>query len=295
MPNRLSLPLGLISASVLALGLMACGDDGGTSDAADEVGTDGSGTAGDGDGDPTTTGDGDGDPTTTGDGDGDPTTTGDGDGDGDPTTTGDGDGDGDCMVWEITYDLTGSEFELANTPANGAGDQVNTVAEPYDADKTVGPGHFVLQFQDVGGNPGGQAFMNSYEMGMHFLVNSLGTTVATDLDADAGPEECGITSGPLDASIVAWSPSTIVGLHTVGEILCNGLGCMFANLPNGMAVPQDETSDMPISNFVFSGDMTGFTMVKTVIQMDANSTTSWKYTGTETSRELVAAPACLCE
>jgi hypothetical protein len=31
------------------------------------------------------------------------------------------------------------------------------------------------------------------------------------------------------------------------------------------------------------------------VQMDDNSTTEWTFVGTETSRELVAAPDCLCQ
>jgi hypothetical protein len=304
--QRISLPLMVLGVSLLGAGLVACGDDG-SADATSgntETAGDGDGdpTTGDGDGDPTT-GDGDGDPTT-GDGDGDPTT-GDGDGDGDPTTgdgdgdgdptTGDGDGDpGDCQVWEITYDLTDSEFEIADTQA-GAGDQVNVVEEPYDGDETVGPGKFVLQFADVDGAPGGQAFMHAYDMTLDFTVNAPGATVETDLQTDAGPVECGITSGVLDGSSLTWSPSAIVDLHTVGQILCNGLFCGAGGLPNGDPVAQDNTSDMPLSSFEFDGDLSGFTMVKTTIQQDDDSTTSWAYVGTEVSRELVDAPACLCE
>jgi hypothetical protein len=290
------LPL-ILGVSIAAAGLMACGDDG-NAESSNETGDgDGDGTTGDGDGDPTgdgdgdPTGDGDGDPT--GDGDGDPTGDGDGDGDGDPT--GDGDGDpGDCMAWEITYELTNSEFEISGT-LGGLGDQVNVVEEPYDGDETVGPGSFVLHFQDVDGAPGGQAFMNAYEMSMHFKVVSIGATVETDLEGDAGPVDCGITSGSLEGTTVAWSPSAIVDHHSVGQILCTGFGCGPAMLPDGEPVPMDETSDQPISDFVFNNDLAGFTMDATVIQMDANSTTSWMYVGTETSRELVPAPACLCE
>ena len=93
----------IVTCLCLALPLLGCGDDRGTTDAAETSAGDGDGDpTGDGDGDPTgegdPTGDGDGDPT--GDGDGDPTREGDptGDGDGDPTGDGDGDADptGEC-------------------------------------------------------------------------------------------------------------------------------------------------------------------------------------------------------
>ncbi len=263
MQNRFSLPL-ILGVSLVGASLVACGgDDAG--DAADEVG----------------------------DGDGD-STTGDGDGDGDPTGDGDG-GPSDCMVWEIAYDLSGSAFEIEGTFLM-LGDQVNTVEEPYDAADTVGPGSYVLHFQDVDGAPGGQAFMHSYAMSMHFAVDSLGVNVATDLEDDAGPEECGITSGAVDGTTVAWMPSAIVGTHSMGQILCTGNLCGQAMLPNGEPVPVDETSDQPITEFVFNDDFSGFTMAKTIIQMVPDvSTTSWTYVGTEVSRELVAAPDCLCQ
>ncbi|MFO7566361.1 MAG: hypothetical protein R6X02_27205 [Enhygromyxa sp.] len=198
------------------------------------------------------------------------------------------------MVWEITYDLTGSEFEIDNTPF-GAGDQVNVVMEPYDANDHVGPGQFVLHFQDVGGSPGGQAFMHSYEMTINFVVDGA-TTVTTDLENDAGPEECGITSGSLEDTTIAWMPSAIVDHHSMGTILCQGVLCAGGGLPNGRPVPVDETSDQPISDFVFNDDLSSFTMAKTVVQEEPNvSTVSWTYAGTEVSRNLVAAPDCLCE
>jgi hypothetical protein len=306
MLNRVTLPV-LLGLSVAAAGLVACGDSSSdTGNAEDTTSTSGDGdgdnTAGDGDGTP---GDGDGTP---GDGDGMP---GDGDGtpgDGDGTpgdgdgTPGDGDGmpgDGDgapgCMVWEITYDLTGSTFEISDTPM-GAGNQVNTVEEPYDAPDTVGPGNFVVRFNDVNGSPGGSAFMYSYQMSMHFSVGSPNLAqVATDLENDAGPEDCGITSAEISGTTVDWNPSAIVGHHSVGMIECNGFACGFAGFMSGVPVPVDEVTDHPLNPFLFSNDFSSFDMAAVVVQMDMNSTTEWTFVGTETSRELVAAPDCLCQ
>jgi len=75
---------GAAVAAAMGVLTVACGDD-----EVDASTTEGAGTSGDGDGDPS--GDGDGDPS--GDGDGDPS--GDGDGDGDPSGDGDGDASGD--------------------------------------------------------------------------------------------------------------------------------------------------------------------------------------------------------
>jgi hypothetical protein len=136
--------------------------------------------------------------------------------------------------------------------------------------------------------------MVSYEMAMHFVVNAPGAEVATDLDADAGPEECGVTSGMLDATTLAWMPPQIVGHHSVGQILCNGAFCGTGGLPDGRPVPMDQITDQPLNDFVFNADLSSFTMEQMVIGMDANSTTAWSYAGVETGRELVDGPACLC-
>lgn len=202
------------------------------------------------------------------------------------------DGAGACMVWEITYELTGSVFELSATPF-GAGDQVNTLTTPYDANDHVGPGTIVMRFQDVGGSPGGLAAISAYTMAMHFVVDGV-TKVATDLDATAGPSACGVTTGELEGNTVTWDPSALVGHHSVGQVLCTGALCSFGGLPNGDPVPIDETNDHPLSDFVFASDLKTFSMAKTVIAQDNNSTSTWQYEGAETERKLVAAPACLC-
>ncbi|PRQ04218.1 hypothetical protein ENSA5_10020 [Enhygromyxa salina] len=298
MRTRLTTPL-ILGLSLSCFGLVACGDsvadtgaeddttgDGDTDSGTDTDTGDGDGDPGDGDGDP---GDGDGDPGDgdgdTGDGDGD---TGDGDGD-----TGDGDGDSGCQVWEITYDLEGSIFEISDTPA-GEGDQVNTLTMPYDADDHVGPGSFVLRFRDVGGEPGDMAYMYSYDMIMNFVVGGA-VTVTTDLQNNAGPEECGITSAPINGTSVAWDPLAIVDHHSMGTILCEGFLCGLGGFQDGVPEDFDETTNHPLEPFEFSDDFTTFNMPTVVVQMDSDSTTTWTFEGTEASRELVNADACLCE
>jgi hypothetical protein len=269
---------------------LGCGDDGGApAGDDDDTGTGGAEvTSGPGS---MSSGDGDGDGDEAGDGASHDDDHGDGDSSDDGEAT--DDGAGGCQVWEITYDLTGSEFEIADTPL-GAGNQVNVVAEPYTDDDHVGPGSFVLRFRDVGGEPGGDVFMHAYQMSLHFVVGG-SVTVATDIETEAGPVDCGITSGTLDGTTVSWIPSAIVDLHRQGQILCTGTFCSLGGLPNGEPQPVDETEDQPLSAFEFSGELDAFTMAKTVIQQDDNSTTTWTYVGTEVGRELIAAPACLCD
>lgn len=200
---------------------------------------------------------------------------------------------GDCQVWAVTYDLTGSTFEISDTPAD-AGDQLNTVQEPYDADSNIGPGSFVLYFDDNDGAPGAQATMVSYEMGIHFVVGGL-VTVTTDMDASAGPDVCGLTQGNLADGTLVWNPAAIVGHESVGQVECTGSLCTAGGLPDGEPVMMNETTDQPLNPFVFSDDLSTFTMASVVIGMDENSTNTWTYSGTETNRELIDAPACLCE
>jgi len=209
----------------------------------------------------------------------------------------DGDADamlGDCEVWEITYDLTGSEFEISGTPLK-LGDQVNVVGEPYNAADRIGPGSFVLRFQDIEGAPGGQAVMVAYRVALHFEVRTPGATVTTNLDGRAGPEGCGLTTGVLAGTSVAWTPSAIVGYHSQGQILCKGAFCKQANLPKGKPVAVDEVFDQPLGEFVFNEDLTRFSMARTVVREGAKSISSWMYEGAEVGRERIDAPACLCK
>ncbi len=199
---------------------------------------------------------------------------------------------GFCDVWEISYDLTGSQFEISGTPF-GAGDQVNTVQAPFGDDSNIGPGTFVLYFEDVGGEPGGLATMVSYDMVLDFVVDGT-VTVTTEITGEAGPEECGITQGALAGDTVAWAPPQIVGYESVGFVQCEGALCGAGGLPNGEPVDMSGTTDQPISDFVFSDDFTGFTMERVVTDMTENSTNSWSYVGTETARRSLSVPDCVC-
>src|SRR5690606_22320908 len=98
-----------------------------------------------------------------------------------------------------------------------------------------------------------------------------------------------------DGTTLAWEPSAIVDHHSVGSILCEGLSCGLGGLPNGMPVPQDETTDQPLSDWEFADDLSTFTMEQTEISMEQNASTGWTYSGTEVSRMLVPAADCLCE
>ncbi|MFV8753840.1 hypothetical protein ACNOYE_25120 [Nannocystaceae bacterium ST9] len=286
------LPISLVGLSLsCCVGLLGCG--GGSDDGNDEVDTTAGDTTAGESGDSTGESTGDGDTTDTTETTDSPTTDTTETTDTTDTTDTTETGMGNCQVWEITYDLTDSEFEISDTPF-GAGDQVNVVAEPYDDDDHIGPGTMVLRFQDVGGEPGGQAFVSAYDMDINFVVSGA-TTVTTDLSATAGPSDCGLATGPLANDSVAWAPAEIADVHTMGTILCEGNLCMLGGLPNGMPVPVDDTAAQATNPFDFNADLTTFSMDQVVIAMDDQSTTSWTYAGTETSRELIDAPDCLCQ
>ncbi|MGH1346492.1 MAG: hypothetical protein ACRBN8_33305 [Nannocystales bacterium] len=296
-----NLPLRLTLAASLAACTIGCGDDSEASDT--EGATEASSMGTGGTTDPQNTSSSSTDPTTpaststtdpgpvsadssSSSSSGDPSETG-------SETTG-GTSAGACQVWEITYDLAGSEFEISGTAGGGAGDQVNVLQEPYDAGGNIGPGTFVLRFEDVDGAPGGLATMHTYEMVLNFVVGGT-VTVTTDIQGQAGPEECGITQGLLNADTVAWAPPLIADYTTTGEVLCEGLLCSLGGLPNGEPVDMGGTTDQPVTDFVFEDDFSAFTMAELVVAMDNMSTNSWSYSGTETSRELVDAPDCLCQ
>ena len=82
---------------------------------------------------------------------------------------------------------------------------------------------------------------------------------------------------------------------TTGTVLCEGALCSAGGLPDGTAVDQSGTTDQPITDFVFEDDLSGFTMAEIVVGMESSSVNSWLYVGTETGRELIDAPDCLCQ
>lgn len=198
---------------------------------------------------------------------------------------------GNCpgaTAWEVTYDLTGSIFEISGT-FSGAGDQVNVVEMPYDADDHWGPATMTIRFADVDGNPGdGPAQIVSYTATQDFVVNSTGISVHTDLDVDARPtgSQCGTAEGSFSSGTLAFT-TAMRNYHTKGAITCTG-GAL-CNLANPRDV--DETKDQPLNSFTFTNGVGAFTMPKVNVPNDDNATTELSFIGTETSRTQV----CACE
>ena len=192
-------------------------------------------------------------------------------------------------AWDITYDMTGSIFDIRDTPFN-AGNQTNTLQMPYDADTNWGPGTMVIRFVDAGGSPGdGGAHIMSYTATQNFRVVSA-ATVHTMLEVAALPlpDQCGAADGTLAGTTVSWG-TDLRNYRSVGTITCDGVGCSLGGLPPSR--DQDETGDQPLNSFEFSGDLSSFTMAEVTVPNDDQATTWLTFVGTEVSR----VQSCACE
>ncbi|MCA9628452.1 MAG: hypothetical protein KC766_12330 [Myxococcales bacterium] len=199
---------------------------------------------------------------------------------------------GNCpgaMAWEVTYDLTGSVFEISGTPFK-AGDQKNVVQKPYDADDHWGPATMVIRFTDAGGTPGdGAAQIVSYTARQDFVVNATGTAVHTALDVDASPTgtQCGTAEGSLASDTLSFG-TDMRNYHTKGAITCTGSDAL-CKLANPRDV--DETKDQALNSFTFTNGVAAFKMEKVDVPNTDNATTELSFIGTETGRTQV----CACE
>ncbi|MGE3669153.1 MAG: hypothetical protein AB7K71_05810, partial [Polyangiaceae bacterium] len=194
-----------------------------------------------------------------------------------------------ATAWEVTYDLTGSEFENSETTL-GAGDQVNTLQMPYSDDTNWGPGTMVLRFSDTGGAPSdGSAQVVSYVATMDFVVRKA-ATVHTQLNVDAvgSAGECGAALGALTGDTLSFT-TPLHNYHTKGVITCEAGLCGLAGLEQPRN--EDETKDLPLNSFVFTNGISAFEMAKTTVSKDSQARTTLAFKGTETSRTQV----CACE
>ena len=131
---------------------------------------------------------------------------------------------------------------------------------------------------------------------MNFVTGSSGTALVTQTLVISTSDECGSATGSLSGSQVSWSPETLADLNSLGNINCQGSFCGSFGAPESGDNPVDETGDVtPFSSFAFSGDLSTFSADGFVTSSDGTATTTMVLEGTEVSRELVAAPGCLCE
>jgi hypothetical protein len=191
------------------------------------------------------------------------------------------DAGGTCETWIVDYELSGSKFDIRNTPF-GAGDAAND----------IGPGTLQLRFTNDNGDLGaGSASLLSYRMKMDFDV----MMVVSELNAESGPDECGIAKGDFAAGALTWS-GPLANYRVYGTITCNAseVLCTLADLPHEVAKPIDDTTDQALNPFAVtsSAGTSSFTMDFVEVPNDDAGDTFLRLVGTETARVCVPKPSC---
>ncbi len=199
---------------------------------------------------------------------------------------------GNCpgaTAWEVTYDMTGSIFDIRDTPL-GAGNQTNEVKMPYTDNANWGPATMVIRFADAGGAPAdGSAQIVSYIATQDFQVGSIATVhTMLEIDAVGSGAQCGTAEGSLSGDTLSFTTS-MRNYHSKGKITCTGAGCNIGGLPPEQQV--DETKEQPLNSFTFKNGVGSFEMKEVEVPNDDQATTWLTFTGTETGRTQV----CACE
>ncbi|MCC6648436.1 MAG: hypothetical protein IT374_23060, partial [Polyangiaceae bacterium] len=183
-------------------------------------------------------------------------------------------GAGGCSpTVDVVYDLTGSTFEITDTPI-GAGNQVNTVEQPYTDPKHIGPGTMKLRFAAPSGTADtGRVDVIDFDLVLEFTVTPAGATVHTDLLVDVTPPVCSGAQGAFASGKATWMAPGLDPYHTKGEVTCTGGTCTLGGLPNGTPVPQETTQKLKLNDFVFTSGVNEFTMEKVQVSGDSKSKT----------------------
>jgi len=184
----------------------------------------------------------------------------------------------DCDTLTVEYDLSGSQFEIRDTPL-GAGDAINE----------TGPGRLRIQYAYDGETKmEGAVKLVEYSNAMQFVVSN----VETNMLATSGPDECGVAEGDYQGTRIDWTTS-IRDYHSRGEVTCNAgeLVCGLANLPNGEPDPRDTTTDQSLHPFQFDDDGS-FIMDWVEIPNEDSGNTFLMLQGKETIRVCSSEPDC---
>ena len=191
-----------------------------------------------------------------------------------------------CTHWEIEYELTGT-LRISNTMF-GAGDGTHM----------VGPGKIVLRFDDVGGQPGGNVAVVSYEMATHFTVDAhflgIGTTVANDTLTKSTATGCStVATGFMgDDRTIRWQ-APWAGIRTDGTLTCSGTCGRFGAPPRGKSEMHMPPHAVAFGSFAFTAPRTAFYMSYAVVDKTSNDMASLSLSGRETRRSCVCPPpAC---
>jgi hypothetical protein len=191
-----------------------------------------------------------------------------------------------CNTWEVEYALTGN-VEISDTPM-GAADGVHA----------LGPGAAVVRFDDVSGQPGGNAKLMSYDMNANYTINAkvlgIGTSVTTDAHTKTTPNACGVAAlGTLTDRTLRWQPWN--GMHTDGHLTCSGAMC------GRMGAPPRGQSDLHLAPHVvsfkpfdYAADMKSFHMSYSLSSRSTSPsrTSRVELSGRETKRTCIYVPPC---
>jgi len=216
---------------------------------------------------------------------GQPTDTNETDVDTDTTDT----DDTTCTTVVVTYDLTGSVFEIDSMV-----DFTITLQEPYGDDLNMGPGHAVLRFPEADGGPAdGLAHLTDYRMMWDFVTGASGLAeVHTQLDNTAA-DECGVASGTLTGTSLAWSPGQISSVCQNGQISCTGSFCGMGGSPDEgtPVVYTDDCEAFGINDLTLSADYSTLDMPPVTVSDE--STLSLHGTQVELTVD-TQTPECIC-
>jgi hypothetical protein len=190
-----------------------------------------------------------------------------------------------CTHWEIEYELTGT-LRISNTML-GAG----------DGSHLVGPGKLVLRWDDVGGQPGGNVTVLSYQMATRFTVDAhfmgIGTTVANDCITKSTADACtAVAQGVFgDDRMIRWQGPWL-GIRTDGTLTCSGTCGKFGAPPRGRSELHMPVHSVAFGPLAFTAARTAFYMNYAVVDKTSNDTATLSISGRETRRACVCPPAC---
>jgi hypothetical protein len=222
-----------------------------------------------------------------------------------PSTLLDG-GPGECgNSVLLTYALNGT-FEITDTTA-GIG----------DTERPITPGEITLRVSADTEGTARTAIIVALSYGQQFEITSFGIRTIANITSTAGPNVCGLAHGTLEGNTLTWNrctpspnqgvdknswtpndpaegPGCLSDLRSSGSVHCEGPMCDIGGLVEGEN-PESNRYDLPLQAFVFSEDMSQFTMSRTELPNVTPSRTWVSFTGTQKTSYLSAVPGCLCE
>jgi hypothetical protein len=157
----------------------------------------------------------------------------------------------------------------------------------------------VLRFPDDGsGAPdaSGTPTILSYQMTQDFITGVAGLAeVHTELENQAGPDECGVAS--VAATSATMDFASIEERCQDGQISCTGAVCGTSGTPpeDSPEIYDNVCSALPLNPFVFTSDLSAFTMAPVEIVNQSDRVVTLSFVGTQTGTILDdATPECSC-